>query len=283
MANCLICGNEFEKHTTGMYCSTRCRNLNRKSRTPHKTCKHCGVNFCPWPRTKGNGKKVICSDRCQTEFNFIKYKRKDQKRARKCEHCGIEFCALGRWSNRKFCSDKCFNRHWNILNGKVKSGSVHCEICNKEYEAFGNNKCCSNECAKISRSRYQIKYRKENKKEKIKICNFCLKEFKVTSKLKRYCSKECFNKSRIVYKIKEGKIERDNLKDGYIKSRIVFKSNLSRKDIPESLVEVYREYIKLKRILKPGGYKNDEHAGNSGSVERRGDGSSERQDHCGQG
>lgn len=49
------------------------------------------------------------------------------------------------------------------------------------------------------------------------------------------------------------KCQREDLKDGYIKKKLVRNTNLSHKDIPQHLIELKRTQLKLKRKIKENG------------------------------
>ncbi len=65
--------------------------------------------------------------------------------------------------------------------------------------------------------------------------------------------KSYYEKNRkkiLAYQRKLRKEQRDNLSDTYIKKRICHKSNLSYKDIPQTLIELKRKQLMIKRELE---------------------------------
>lgn len=67
---------------------------------------------------------------------------------------------------------------------------------------------------------------------------------------------------------KRCKQSRDSLSDCYVRERITYKTNLKTKDIPQSLVEVYRLQIQLKREMRK--LKEAENGSGTGNKDGRG-------------
>lgn len=78
-----------------------------------------------------------------------------------------------------------------------------CIICGKEFDAIGNQKCCSIECSKTNRKNLDKKKHelyKEIKPKIKKICIGCGKEFETINDNQKYCSSLCA-KSHRQYKV----------------------------------------------------------------------------------
>lgn len=102
--------------------------------------------FCDKPvqPLKGAGrKKIYCSDKCRIDYR-AKIKAKGIIQNRKCVQCFNNF--QGHY-NTKFCSKKCKNNFWNLINRTKKTINI-CAICGSQ--AIGSSgwvrKYCSFEC-----------------------------------------------------------------------------------------------------------------------------------------
>jgi hypothetical protein len=159
------------------------------------------------------------------------------------------------------------NLHWNTEN-----------VYKEEYEKFPTTikyKCviC---CRAYNKNAYdkltpeQKRIREKHKREKKKLKKLKLmqeknhqlemqnpasylemvldKKVKLIKKIK---PKKRKKKNNSEYSKKYNKNSRENLHDGYVKSTFAADSiTLTGKDVPESVIDAYRELIKLKRYLK---------------------------------
>ena len=114
--------------------------------------------------------------------------KKNQGQIKQCLHCGKdEYVPPYRLSTHKFCSRLCAYK-WKSLNETIK---LNCLICNTSFDVIHNRaktaKYCSNTC------RYKSMVGKGLTSYK---CFHCHKEFLDSASTKRkFCSKECVNKS----------------------------------------------------------------------------------------
>lgn len=133
------------------------------------------------------------------------------------------------------------NVHEFYKNKSRKDGmSAQCIVCNKQRKIKDKEKI--KDWGILYRSKNK-KLISEKRKKQIKMQRYIKVRNKYISdnleKIRKYC------------KIKSKK-ERDNLSDNYIKQLIINKTCLKHNNIPEELVRVYRELIKLKREIKNG-------------------------------
>lgn len=68
-----------------------------------------------------------------------------------CKQCGKPITQSKRTREKKFCSDKCRMAWWKLHDDEMNKNAVYdfkCEICGKEFQAYGNNhrKYCSRGC-----------------------------------------------------------------------------------------------------------------------------------------
>ena len=154
----------------------------------------------------------FCNHECELMF-----RHHETHETRVCLSCGKEFECL-KSSRHKFCCVEC-QHEWQKTGERTKDGKLipcldkkksfdkkkpaekaTCDYCGKEYKKrhryITNNHFCSNECFAAWRQS------ENNPMRKRKVtCVCCGKEFFVTyqryktSELK-FCSKECYNKSR---------------------------------------------------------------------------------------
>ena len=115
-----------------------------------------------------------------------------------CKHCGKTFTPKHS-KYHTYCSYQCFTDYRN------SKGFVPCPICGKMFKpyvgAHGKTKYCSKECQWESLRTYETS-----------ICKQCGKEFYPTGsrpsgKTQTYCSQECFNDCRTLYRTDEEKTE----------------------------------------------------------------------------
>ena len=106
-----------------------------------------------------------------------------------CEFCNKEFKNYDK--NTRFCSMACRNK-WL---GKLRRKNQVCQECGKEFYDSQHHKFCSKECKKTWKIK-KIEERKiigklKPKKEFIKNCERCGREFTTHNKRTRYCSQSC--------------------------------------------------------------------------------------------
>lgn len=181
--NCSQCGKEFEITST-RFASARCRNS-----------------------------KIFCSKKCrlvnQNAYRYI---------LRQCKECNKEFYPKER--NSKFCSMSCaakYNNRNRLCKTNVERDKVSKSL--KIYNAavkelLGNNEDIDenfvkkyrdeidNRKSKITKKEihelFQKRYKNVQRKNYVKICSYCGKEFQVTYKNrnKKCCSKPCADEAR---------------------------------------------------------------------------------------
>lgn len=92
----------------------------------------------------------------------------------KCLICNKPFI---KHTNKKYCSQECYNRAFNKLQYQQKI----CPICHKKFiTTRSNKKFCSKKCCNES-----------FRPQKFKKCPVCKNEFLVTKIHKKHCSKQC--------------------------------------------------------------------------------------------
>jgi len=126
---CVECGGVFSaKRSDAAYCSRKCSEIKRKSKTHIKNCKECGIEFI-----SKRSDAVYCSHKCgarvharQSYQSLSKEARKNIYQSRKeygaqyvrkvgiskrknCQLCGNEFCpsAINRTT---YCSERCYQK-----------------------------------------------------------------------------------------------------------------------------------------------------------------------------
>lgn len=88
-----------------------------------------------------------------------------------CEHCGKELVFKKKGNKRKFCSNKCRNRHFYVTDKygyfnrhKINLNKI-CPICGKHFIAKNIRKiCCYGESKHERSCYYKYKLIEENKK-----------------------------------------------------------------------------------------------------------------------
>ncbi len=165
-----------------------------------KSCIHCNNTFFVYP---SNSEKKFCSKECYHSHPKPKGKnsKKFSKVKVKCDFCNKGFykhpSAIKR-TKHNLCSTEC-RQHFLAENRKNKTNKkvAYCHTCNKEIirtEAeFKNrpakNYFCSTECKDE-----HLRKGRGGFTHKIKKCEYCNKEFTITSRNRRkvkYCSNEC--------------------------------------------------------------------------------------------
>lgn len=98
---------------------------------------------------------------------------------KKCLYCGNDLPK----EREKYCSRKCFDKHYHELNYVPKERKSHkykCLFCGEEYEAKNLSKYCSESC----RDKY-------NRRLKKKYCLNCNKEIDISKR--KFCDDNCMN------------------------------------------------------------------------------------------
>lgn len=128
---------------------------------------------------------IFCSDRCQEIYKLNK-EEEDRKKGKgpvkkHCEFCGKEFETT--YSNKKFCSDKCRKR----ADAKKRTG-----LKKKDKSSYVKGKEIKK---KEIIKKEEIQKRGNNKNEpkipKVKVCEFCGKEFETIDSQRKYCCYDC--------------------------------------------------------------------------------------------
>jgi len=198
---CNQCGKEFFavpsliKSGGGKYCSRNCYNKSKEKKVK-RFCLTCGNEFFAKPCEIKNGKGKYCSRECygKSRGDVIK---------RLCKICGTEFKVGSHEIKRgwgKYCSKECANKAKSGKNNRLWKGGKserRCQACGEVFYVRDSSKSkyCSRECG----------HRASNKSLK-RICPICEKEFEIKpSRLKygygKYCSRECYGKSKRVDKV----------------------------------------------------------------------------------
>jgi len=173
-------------------------------------CQNCGKEFTRKNACENN-KPKFCSRECNAVYRA--------KKPMICENCGISFYSNDGHSNRKNCSVKCKAEQQKI-NPSQKKGkkypntqrarTAECKVCGKEFRALNDhNGKCGGET-----ERAQIYCSKEcwNKRRVLKICEHCGKEI-ISYGGKRFCSRECAFKAMIGEKAAQWKDGKSLLRD----------------------------------------------------------------------
>lgn len=178
------------------------------------TCCVCGKKFIA--AHKSGPLPTVCSESCRGKRDKQK-QWKDNTITAVCEYCGKGFTKI-RSSRIVYCSTECRHKASRTLKGTQRE----CSICKKLFEPHTKGqKCCSRECADISRKKYSgknyckecgreyvrnsrnlgfcsalcaAKYNVRYRKQKDKTCVYCNKTFQGKGK---YCSEECKEKQYI--------------------------------------------------------------------------------------
>jgi len=156
---CMMCGSsDIKVMTNKEYPEVECL-------TAHATypCKWCGEEILPthpiyW-RKKGNR---YCSDACMDEwFYFQDLKKKGivaiSRSEFKCAVCD-QLMPFGwyHWytTNKKFCSQKCFDARPRKISQGIGPGTCANESCGKEFQKRSpTHKYCSPHCSRVAASK----------------------------------------------------------------------------------------------------------------------------------
>lgn len=180
-----------------------------------------------------------------------------------CDFCAKTFLVHPyREKIAHFCSKTCYNNQRKKSAYKVKT----CPFCKKEFAPNRNtrqNKYCGKECNILGRRKYLMEDERvkwtDNKRIKIykwrgeKICIYCKKRFKYTSKNihQKYCSVICQVKSR-AYRVDESFFNKiDSEGKAYLLGLIFSDGNISSKKYYFNISSIDQKLIKTcKKLLK---------------------------------
>lgn len=259
------CGKEFEPFRDKKCCSKECNSFFQKNKKRilsgtfqaiySRDCSCCGTHF-----ETHILKKVFCSKRCKQtilrrkwvknnpdKIRLIKFKKNELSRQKTikrqleytptpgiCKVCGNSFIMKIQNPYQIFCSVKCRKRD--------------------EYIKYG--------WKQREKSKARSLFRNMTDEEKTKVC-YCGKHFKI--KISRpgqiYCSIKC---QRLILgprfkekhpdriRINANKYARKSIEllfDGYVKNQLFKTIGTRAVEIPQPLVELKRNHIKLKRKL----------------------------------
>jgi len=62
-----------------------------------------------------------------------------------CLKCGVELPAYENGRPRRFCSDECRQKYWNVHPKQYQTSHV-CPVCGKSFKARKSRKYCSHTC-----------------------------------------------------------------------------------------------------------------------------------------
>lgn len=165
-----------------------------------------------------------------------------------------------------FCSENCYHNHRKKLAYQPKI----CSFCGKEFIPNRNtrqNKYCNKECSILGRRKYRIKNEqikwKDRKRTRIykwrgeKVCTYCGKKFKYTSKNihQKYCSVLCNVKSR-AYNLNEAFFQKINSEGKAYLLGLIFSDgsigednalNISSKD--QGLIKTCQKLLKTNKPI----------------------------------
>jgi len=195
-------------------------------------CEVCGHEYT---------NRSLHSTRCAKCLKIERSKPRHVTMYRNCLCCGKEFKVKVRHPEQEYCCRSCgAMRTIKEVIPKVKH---YCIVCGKEI--IGQSRMfCSDECRKENaRLKFQKhkktkQYREELNRQngryvpkpgKVKICEYCRKEFKTNRPEKKYCSKQC--RSKAYYSSETKREERRRYRarkvNAYV-SRVVTKDTYKR-------------------------------------------------------
>lgn len=239
---CPYCGKKFETtKPLNKFCSKECtyESYKKEARKPppaERKCEYCGKMYKPTPSAQH--KQRFCSRECSRKWNIENSKRKYECRVieRICVECGKSFVTCR--PQQIFCSKPCYSKNRKI---KKELKERECDYCGKSFRTSrSRQRFCSKECSRLYNLKPQIKKicpicskefktaksrhlekiycssecstearikRKRQNEERTKTCPICGKEFKTCGWGRKFCSRDCREKSRlrpIVEKICKG-------------------------------------------------------------------------------
>lgn len=162
---CPICKAKFKiVHKNHKYCSTHCKQQDRKGCLPLKKCKNCKKMFNPWNRLS-----LFCNLKCYNEFK-IKNAPTPSRRVKSiikiCQECGKKFHPYSANKKGRFCSLSCY---WTNCRKNNKPKTKKCKICGKKFIPWNTpgskirpySKYCSHKCAGLGISKTTKNKRKK--------------------------------------------------------------------------------------------------------------------------
>lgn len=159
---CLVCGKPFWGTGDCFYCPSCAKKKKIDTVVKIRVCQDCGTEFYGGPRAK---RCPDCAHKARQETNR-RHKKTGTKRplgsTDKCVICGKEYTVIS--GRQKYCSDAC--QHKGVLEWQ------------REHKR-GYNKASGQDIKK-----------QERRKQKQKICVYCLRTFK-SSKSTNTCSDYC--------------------------------------------------------------------------------------------
>jgi len=201
-----------------------CPRCNLNIRRIIKTGKHAG---------KYSGYCSECEKQYYREHNPNVIPRRKDGICPKCNENQRHIIKSGKSKGRvlAYCN-KCHYRMNPYHPRDRKLLNKVCAICGKEFDTYINRQIyCSNKC----------RWRASSLSERGKKYNAQYR--------KKYDWRRSYNHNRAKC-LEVSRKAREELKDSYIKKVICTRTKLQYGDIPKSLIEAYREHIKLKRIIK---------------------------------
>jgi hypothetical protein len=145
-------------------------------------------------------------------------------------------------NKRKECQRRMREKHYSQFHNLCKCGKekyVNSEVC---WD------CHMKRSPDYNKVSYRKRYYEENKEEVL-----------IQQRDSRILNIEKYQKREKEQRIKHVA----NLSDGYVRSRITYKSFLKAADIPQELVELYKLKLIAERILRNGTTNNERNESNS--------------------
>lgn len=250
------CGKEFKPMVYNVkFCCRDCNIFYFNNRTKiqngtldrifQRRCRHCSVAF-----TTKFKDQISCSARCRASYSQNKIRKEDRMLSMigkqfKCPVCKKDFVPVRR-RNQTCCSDSCSKEHYK-LRTKTRTEVKFCAKCGKPFDPQKTSKIyCSDKCKNRSMHARVSPEKRKEWSSKYKPSKETLEKHRIRNLQHR--KDNAFKVS--VYAMRKHHDNIINLKDTYVGALIIQKTKLTREDIPQDLIEVKREYIKIKRLLK---------------------------------
>ena len=210
---CKECSREY-----GILRRSKLKEKNKLVKAEYRTCPKCGENKhrsdFHSALTNSDGLSTYCKP-CRTELRTKVHEPK------KCQVCGKIF--LPKREDAVYCSKRCGTEAWwNSLSEDEKVNKL------KEYYTTDYN-----------RNKFKILQRgKKWSSENRELINNNIK--------KKYWKNH--NKAREENREKQNTYSKE-LRDCYVRNKITSRTNLKSKDIPQALIDVYKEKIRVERLI----------------------------------
>ena len=226
-AICDVCGSEFDKVRTAKRCSPECMRKYQKQRLKerYEDTKRPVISNCVicGERFQKLGQAVTCSKECRAE------RRRQSDRARRavivnCDVCGKQFRKTAGKSKR--CSDECRKAGKQATTLK-NSRTEHARKYRSEYKK--RNRPRINELQQATREKHPERSREYTQK-------YYWSQPEKFRRRARESSKRCV----------------ETLSDGYVRQLLGLSS------VSFELLELKRQHVKLKRVLKEKHSKTEE-------------------------